>query len=235
LRIDPDKPPPAPWTLQPSNPRLLNALTQAFIANKYDLQWLMRQIANSSTYQLSARYDGTWNDAWATLYARKNVRRLWGEEVHDAIATSSQNIPTYNTTNYGAISYAMQLPEPLSLPDGANGNITGFLNAFLRGNRDDQPRSESGSILQALNLMNDSFVMARTSPTTPATGLLASNINQSNAALVNTLFLAVLSRYPTQTEMNAALANLSNAATRKQEAQNLLWSLYNKVDFTFNY
>ena len=52
---------------------------------------------------------------------------------------------------------------------------------------------------------------------------------------MNNLFLAVLSRYPTPQEMATALGNLSNTATRTQEAQNLLWSLYNKVDFIFNY
>ncbi|HVW09138.1 MAG TPA: DUF1549 domain-containing protein [Bryobacteraceae bacterium] len=235
LRLDPDNPPPAPWTLQPSNPRLLNALTQSFIDHKYDLQWLMREIVNSQAYQLSSRYDGAWNDSWYSLYARKMVRRLWGEEIHDAIAISSNNVPAYNLTTYGTIDYAMQFPEPLSLPDGASGNITGFLDAFLRGNRDDQPRSEEGSILQALGLMNNSFVVNRTSPASPATGLLATSLKLTNAQLVNTLFLAVLSRYPTQQEMNIALANLANASTRNSEAQNLLWSLYNKVDFVFNY
>ena len=236
LRLDPDNPPPAPWTLQPSNPRLLNALTQAFIANKFDLKWLMRQIVNSAAYQLSSRYDGAWNDAWNSLYARKMVRRLWGEEIHDAVAISSNNLPTYSNLGvYGTLNYAMQLPEPLGVPDGANGNVTGFLDAFLRGNRDDQPRSEDGSILQALNLMNDSFIMNRTSATNPATGLLATSLKLSNPQLVNTLFLAVLSRYPTTQEMSTALTNLASAATRNQEAQDLLWSLYNKVDFTFNY
>ncbi|HVY93555.1 MAG TPA: DUF1549 domain-containing protein [Bryobacteraceae bacterium] len=235
LRLDPDNPPPAPWTLQPSNPRLLNALTQSFIDHKYDLQWLMREIVNSKAYQLSSRYDGTWNDAWYSLYARKMVRRLWGEEVHDAIAISSNNVPTYNLTTYGTTNYAMQFPETISLPDGASGRITGFLDAFLRGNRDDQPRSGQGSILQALGLMNNTFVMARVSPTSPATGLLATSLKLPNTQLVNTLFLAVLSRYPTQQEMNAALTNLANASTRNNEAQDLLWSLYNKVDFIFNY
>ncbi len=234
-RLDPDNPPPAPWTLQPSNPRLLNALTQGFISNKYDLQWLMRQIVNSKAYQLSSRYDGTWNDSWYSLYARKMVRRLWGEELHDAIAISSNQLPAYNITTYGTINYAMQLPEPLAMPDGNNGNINGMLNSFLRGNRDDQVRTGDGSILQALNLMNNSFVMTRTSATTPAAGLLVTNLKLTNTQLVNNLFLAVLSRYPTTQELTAALANLSNAATRNNEAQDLLWSLYNKVDFIFNY
>jgi hypothetical protein len=237
LRLDPDNPPPASsgYALQPSNPRLLNALATAFAANHFDVKWLMRQIVNSQAYQLSSQYDGTWNEAWSSLYARKNVRRLWGEELHDAIATSSQYIPTYEVPTYGQINYAMQFPEPLGTPDGSNGHISMWLDSFLRGNRDNQPRSSDGSILQALNLMNDTFVMTRTAPGSPAGALLPSNIGLSNPALVNALFLNVLSRYPTATEMSEALQNLSNTQTRNQEAQNLLWSLYNKVDFIFNY
>lgn len=237
LRLDPDNPPAAStgYTLQASNPRLLNALAAAFTANHYDLKWLMRQIVNSQAYQLSARYDGTWNPTWASLYARKNVRRLWGEELHDAIAISSESVPTYTVGIYGTMNYAMQFPEPLGTPDGTSGHISMWLDSFLRGNRDDQPRSSDGSILQALNLMNDSFVMQRTAPGSPGGALLPSHLSLSNTDLINTLFLNVLSRYPTAAEMSEAMQNLSNTSTRNQEAQNLLWSLYNKVDFIFNY
>jgi hypothetical protein len=238
-RLDPDNPPQPSgginWTLQPSNPRLLNALAQGFIDSKYDLKWLMRQIVNSQAYQLSARYNGQWSDAWNSLYARKLVRRLWGEELHDAIAQSSGILPTYTMDTYGTLQFAMQFPEPVGTPDGSNGHVSMWLDSFLRGNRDDQARSQDGSILQTLNLMNDTFVTSRISPTTPTTGLLAANIKQPDTVLVNTLFLNVLSRYPTPAEMTAALANLSNTATRTTEAQNLLWALYNKVDFIFNY
>ncbi len=238
-RLDPDNPPtttgPVAWTLQPSNPRLLNALAQGFIDNKYDIKWLMRQIVNSQAYQLSSRYNGQWSDAWNNLFARKMVRRLWAEELHDAIASSSGVNPTYNIDTYGVIQSAMQFPEPLGLPDGTNGKVSTWLDSFLRGNRDDEARASDGSILQTLNLMNDTFVMSRTSPTTPSTALLPSNIKLPDRDLVNTLFLAVLSRYPTTAEMTIALGNLSNTATRNQEAQYLLWSLYNKVDFIFNY
>jgi len=236
-RLDPDNPPAAStgYALQPSNPRLLNALATQFIANNYDLKWLMRQIVNSQSYQLSARYDGAWNEAWDGLFARKLVRRLWGEELHDAIAISSLYVPTYNITTYGTINYAMQFPETINLPDGSSGHVSMWLDSFLRGNRDDQPRSEDGSILQALNLMNDSFVMTRTAAGSPAGALLPGLINQSDSNLVNALFLNVLSRYPTPTELNQALQSLSNTSTRPQQAQNLLWTLYNKVDFIFNY
>jgi hypothetical protein len=90
-RLDPANPPTVPWPtdptqpwpLQPSNPQLLNALAQDFINSKYDVKALMREITNSQAYQLSSRYNGTWNAEWAPLFARKMVRRLWSEEVHE--------------------------------------------------------------------------------------------------------------------------------------------------------
>ena len=245
LRLDPTNPPTAPWPtdptqawpMQPSNPQLLNALAQDFVNNNYDLKSLMREIVNSKAYQLSSRYDGTWDPAWQTLFARKMVRRLWSEEVHDSITQSSGIIPTYNLgAAYGTASWAMQFPEPLNLPDGGNGAVNNFLNAFLRGNRDDQQRKTDGSISQALDLMNDSFVMNRVQYSkAPKAGLLAQVQGMPNDQAVNTLFLNVLSRNPTSTEMTQAIGHLGNSATRNQELENLLWSLYNKVDFVFNY
>lgn len=232
-RLDPDNPPPDPWTLQPSNPRLLNALAQDFINNKYDLKWLMKAIVNSRAYQLSSRYDGTYDAAWDTLYARHFVRRLWAEEMHDAVAQSSNILPTYAVASNGTLTWAMQFPEPLDTPTARNA-VTPLLDAFLRGNRDDQARSGEGSISQALGLMNDPFVMSRTKSNGPATSLLVKNLNLSNTQLVNTLFLAVLSRVPTADEMTQAITMLSTG-NHSLQAENLLWSLYNKVDFVFNY
>ena len=95
-RLDPDNPPPAPWTLQPTNAALLNALAQHFVDCGYNLKALMREIVNSDTYQLSSRYNGQWNAAWEPYFARKFVRRLWAEEVHDAVAQSSGTMPSYS-------------------------------------------------------------------------------------------------------------------------------------------
>jgi hypothetical protein len=235
-RLDPENPPPAPWTLQPSNAPLLNALAQDFIQSHYDLRSLMREIANSRAYQLSARYDGAWNPAWQTLFARKMVRRLWAEEIHDAVAQSSNVIPSYTIVSqgvaFGPVSFAMQFPETANTPDGA-GPVAQFLDAFLRGNRDDEQRRVDGSISQALDLMNDNFIMSRVHSASPGS-LLAQSLSLPNDQLVNRLFLAVLSRYPTAAEKSTALANLQSG-NRTAEAQNLLWSLYNKVDFIFNY
>src|SRR5205807_7319751 len=70
-RLDPDNPPPAPWTLQPSNARLLNSLARHFVEGGFNLKSLMREIVTSETYQLSSRYNGAWNIAWEPYFARK--------------------------------------------------------------------------------------------------------------------------------------------------------------------
>lgn len=240
-RLDPDNPPSGcadgtPCTLQPSNPQLLNALAQYFIDNKYDIKSLQRLIANSRAYQLSSSYDGTWNLQWTTLFARKSVRRLWAEEVHDAISKTSQLMPTYKTTAWGPVNWAMQLPEPQATPDGVNGPVARFLDSFLRGDRDTEPRRSDGAITQALNLLNDPFVLTRTRAAT-ANGLLAKEVASTtdNTALTNVLFLNALSRYPNSIELSTALKNVQSASSRTAGFEDLYWSLYNKVDFFFNY
>ncbi|MEO7650455.1 MAG: DUF1553 domain-containing protein, partial [Bryobacteraceae bacterium] len=247
-RLDPDNPPPAPWTLQPSNARLLNAMAQDFVDSGYDLKALMRGITNSETYQLSSQYNGVWNPDWDKYFARKSIRRLWAAEIHDAVAQSSNVMPTYNIANFstfaanspftgnqtfGPVNWAMQAPDVLNMPDNG-GAVTIFLNGFLRGNRDDEERRPDGSLQQALNLMNDAFVTTRLSKTGPATSLLVRNILLPNNQLIDTMFLHVLSRYPTDAERKIANQQI-DGPIRSDGVENLLWSLYNKVDFVFNY
>lgn len=249
-RLDPDNPPSncppkTPCTLQGSNPRLLNALAQEFINAKYDVRALQKQIVNSRAYQLSSRYEGTWSSTNQNLFARKLVRRLWSEELHDSIALSSNVIPSYTgnftsigspVTTWGPVNWAMKFPEPRISPGaGSNSQASAdFMNAFLRGNRDDEPRKSEGAIAQALALMNDNFVMARVR-SNDANSLIRRVLAMPDDQLVDTLYLTILSRYPTSAEKNAALTNLKPPNNRTTEAQNLHWSLYNSVSFVFNY
>jgi hypothetical protein len=237
-RLDPDNPPDAPWTLQPSNPRLLNAMAKRFADTGFDLKTLMRDIVNSNAYQLTSEYNGQWNIAWEPLFARKFVRRLWGEEIHDAVVQSSGVMPSYKVTGFSDIgfpniAFAMQLPDTVNVPGGT---ATTFLDNFFRGNRDDQPRRADGSILQALGLMNDNFIMTRIDPGgANANQLLAQNLRKPNDQLINALYLGVLSRYPSDAEMKAAQAIVTAAGSQAAGGTSLVWSLYNKVDFVFNY
>jgi hypothetical protein len=237
-RLDPNNPPPDPWTLQPSNPDLLNALAQDFIDSNYDIKHLMKLIASSDTYQLESQYDpAKWNPDWQTLFARKLVRRIWGEEAADSVALSSNISSTYRN-NAVTYNWAMQLPET-----GAGAENATFLAAFLPGNRDDQPRRPDAAIQQALALMNDTSLTNKlVSSATAGTGgtptLLARGLAfPANADLINTLYINILSRFPTVAENQSANSLLGSATgtARMQKAQELMWTLYNKVDFMFNY
>ena len=84
--------------------------------------------------------------------------------------------------------------------------------------------------------MNNTLVMTRTRSVVTAgqDSLLRKHVNKTDRDLIDNLYLAVLSRMPNDSERSTATAAL-NSGNRLQAAENLLWSLYNKVDFFFNY
>jgi hypothetical protein len=251
-RLDAGNPPPAPWTLQPSNPKLLDALARHFVESGYNIKALMREITNSETYQFSSRYADTWNPTWEPYFARHLVRRLWAEEVHDSIVTATGIVPSYtvagfsnastiygvDSPGFGPVSYAMQLPDVINEPDGG-GAVSQFLDSFMRGDRDLTSRKSEGSVLQALNLMNDNFVQSRIHSTGTAvqggTLVAALNAKMRDPDLVSQLFLTVLSRYPTPEELQTALVALQSQSNHNQAVEDFFWALFNKVDFVFNY
>src|SRR2546422_4767978 len=86
LRLDPDNPPPAPWTIQPTNPWLLDAMAKDFQKNNYSIHRLFKTIMKSSAYQLSTQFPSEWKESYVPYYARWFVRVLTGPEVADALA-----------------------------------------------------------------------------------------------------------------------------------------------------
>jgi hypothetical protein len=235
-RLDPKNPPPAPWTMQASDPVLLEELAQYFTGSYYDLRGFLRLIAQSSAYQLSSYYDGDWNVQYVPLFARHYPRRMDAEEIHDAIETATGVFNKYTVQDLAApFTLAIQLPDT-SEPRN-NGAVTNFLNSFLRGNRDTTQRNQASSILQQLNLMNDNFVVSRTKMTASPTLQALAKITD-NSAMVDQMFLTFLSRLPTVYERGKALAFLAKAttaATRNTSIEDLSWACINKLDFLFSY
>lgn len=232
-RLDPANPPPAPWSLQATHPELLEELSWEFVRGGFNLRTFIGTIVQSSAWQLSSRYDGEWQYGYVPLFARHYPRRLEAEEVADAIAKATGVMGNYAIGWENPVTWAMQLPDP-AVPRGAAGN---FLDSFFRGNRDTRQRSQSGSVLQQLNLMNDTFVLNRirisASPALQAASRLA-----SNAAVVDEVFLLFLSRYPDEYERERAVSFLGTAAApaaRNAAIEDLAWACVNKVDFLFSY
>ena len=66
------------------------------------------------------------------------------------------------------------------------------------------------------------------------TGRDLRNIGLTDDELIQNFYLAVLSRFPTLDEKDTAKKQLQSG-NRVQQAEDLLWSLFNKVDFIYNY
>jgi len=238
-RLDPAAQLPQGWSLQPANADLLEALAQNFIQSNYNLRSLIATIAKSSAYQLSAQYPGSWSLALVPYYARKYVRRLDAEEIHDAVVKATGLGVSYQLRDTLGnptltVNWAMQLPDT-SEPRGNNQAIQ-FLNSFIRGDRDVKPRSQEPSILQALNLMNHQFVMTRIHQGNAGSAVAKLLADQSLTPpqLITQLYLSTLSRNPTQAELDA-LTPLFSSMGRQGAAETVQWALLNKVDFIFNY
>jgi hypothetical protein len=249
-RLDPANPPPSPWTLQATHPVLLEKLAAFFVENDTDIRAFIRLLVQSSAYQLSSQYSAPWKLEYVPLFARHYPRRLDAEEIHDAIVKSTGVLSSYTwpvinaqTVARGAVlpqsapvNWAMKLPD-INEPRANTGNARDFMASFTRGNRDTAPRSQSGTILQQLNLMNDQVVTTRVkvavSPVLQGIAKIA-----ENDTAVEEIFLSFLSRAPSRTERDIAVAYLAKAKTtaeRNTFIEDLAWACINKIEFLFSY
>jgi hypothetical protein len=240
-RVDPKNPPPEPWTLQVTHPELLEQLADYFIQNNYRIKPVIRLLVNSSAYQLSSQYEGTWQPQFTRYFAKHIPRRLSAEEIFDALQTATETGADMAVTGIDRpLRYANQLPdvnEPRTLAD-----ILLFLKTFGRGNWIDLPRDSAPGMLQLLYFMNNKEVVFRTglqvegSPANAAERLAASSYDDEE--VIKRLFVQTLGRYPTPEEaavVASTVATSNKSGGRREWVENLQWALLNKLDFIFNY
>jgi hypothetical protein len=218
---------------QPSNPELLEALTDDFIANGYSLRATLRTMAMSSTYQLSTRYTpGGWNEAWVPLFARHYPHRLTAEMLYDAVAAATGVETLIDVRGTSSVAHAMQLPDPLE--PGPFTRVGIFLNNFGRGNRDDALRTNDGSILQALAVMNDTIVTSRILRSTSGSAVARVLASTSDpGAIVDQIYLDTLSRRPNAAERQVAINSLLEGDLG-DSAEDLQFALINSLEFLFD-
>jgi mono/diheme cytochrome c family protein len=222
-RQDPENPPPAPWTIQPSHPELLDALARDFQDHNFELRYLMRTICRSKAYQLSSRFSGEYKPEYDRYYARKLVRRLSAEEIYDAIVKAT-NVFGNN------VKFVM---EQDGLPDA---ELKRFLSFFGQSNRATTQPDTKGSIIQASLILNSELVNKKLLASTEGSRvnmLLKKDPPLNNHELVEELFLATLSRFPTAREMAESVSHVEKY--RNQGVEDLQWALMNNLEFIVNY
>lgn len=230
-----------------SNEPLLDALTQDFIQHGFDLKHLMRTILTSRAYQLSSRPNGT-NRNDDRFYSRCLPRRLTAEMLLDAICQVTGQPEKFAGLPLGIRAGA--------LPDTRIASA--FLDAFGRPARQvtcECERNPDPSVSQALTFINGKTLNEKinASPESALGRLLDSG--KSDAAILEELTLAALSRLPSVAErnqienaLNSALHSAPSAVSGDGKAQppntrairaqvfgDLLWALLSGPEFQFNH
>ena len=133
--------------IQPLIPRLLEALTNDVLDHNFDLQHLMRTIANSRAYQASFTTN-EWNQNDRDNFSHATPRRLSAEELMDAVSSAAGARPHFPEVPQDTM--AEQLVDPHIGQEG-------FLDVFGRPPRESScecERRSDFSLPQALNLVN---------------------------------------------------------------------------------
>ena len=236
-RLDPEKPPPDPWRVQPTSPELLQALAEYFRDHNFSVQSLIKTVMKSSAYQLSSRFDGDWKEAYTPYYARKFVRVLTGPEVVDAIAQATGRPGQFEFSGV-QVSRVKQLSSPSDVGGRRKGGeataVDAIMQSFFQSNRQTPPAiGNKASTLQALLMMSSSFVNDRVRAEEESRVQQLVESNMANERVIDELFLSTLARQPTRAEKEIAVQELEN--DRKQGAENLQWALLNGIEFILNH
>ncbi|MCA9230531.1 MAG: DUF1549 domain-containing protein [Planctomycetales bacterium] len=194
----------------PSNPELLQWLTDQFVESGFSVQELVRTICKSRTYQLSIATN-TWNEDDKLNYSHALARRLPAEVLFDAI---------HQVT--GSVSKIPGVPagtRAAALPDAGIKIASGFLQNFGRPPRESACECERSAGMQLGPVMalvsGPTLNGAISDPENELAKIAASDIN--DAELVNKLFLQILNRPPTAEEVTAGVGTLQSV-TRDHEA-----------------
>jgi hypothetical protein len=218
---------PEGWDVQPSHPELLNALAKRFRESNYSLHELFRVVCNSSAYQLSASFPGEWNDRYTKYYARKYVRMLTAEELHDAIVTATgQTGELRDGSRKVAMAMQVSVPQP-------RGDMKSFMQAFGQNNRGTVAHPPAASPLQPIMMMRSSVVNERVTAENDSRLQKLLDEYDSDAPVIDELFLSSIARLPTAAEKDFALTAMAN--DRKRGGENLQWALLNLSEFLYNF
>jgi hypothetical protein len=195
----------------PAHKELLDELARELVAHKYDLKFLIRAIVASQAYQRTSAVSHPTQDA--ARFARMPLRGLSPEQLFDSLAEATEY---RDTGNFRA----------------ARGQ---FLSRFAAQEKQVEHQT---SILQALYLMNNEFIAARTSLENNRTLANLAEQRTSTARKVESLYLVVLSRKPAPEESARFVRYVEKggpSGNPKKALADVFWVLLNSPEFVLNH
>ena len=217
----------------PSNPQLLDWLTEGFVASGYDMKWLHRQIVTSETYQRSWKPNETNRDDRRN-FSRAIPRRIPAEVMYDAIKQ--------------ATAATDRLDEVRSdLTRRASGHLsmrmagTYAMNVFGKPDRSincDCERSAEPTLLQSIFLQNDPLIRMRLAESGWVREIADKEKIDSEtdrSRLIREAWLRTVGRPPTAAEVARADEHLESTDSLAEGITDLLWALINTKEFVLNH
>jgi Protein of unknown function (DUF1549)/Protein of unknown function (DUF1553) len=206
---------------KPSHPELLDELAKQFAEHGFDLKFIVRAICLSKTYQQSSVYPGP-SKPETRLFAYMPVKGLSADQIYDSLiqATGNRDNSRGNSNRFAAIN------SPKS--------------TFQQKFAPQEKRTEfQTSIPQALALMNNPLIATETHPEKGDTlAAIASAPFLDTAGKIEALYLAALSRRPTEQESCRLVSYLDksgNDREKKKALSDIFWALLNSPEFLFNH
>lgn len=188
----------------PTNPELLDRLTDEFVKSGFNTRELIKTICKSRTYQLAIATN-KWNRDDEINYSHALARRLPAEVLYDSIHKVTGSVSRLPGLPPG--SRAAQLPDSnVELPGG-------FLELFgkpVRESACECERSTGMNLGPILAMVNGPIVAdAIRDPNNRLNQIVASE--KDDGKVVEEIYLAVLNRKPTASERAAGIKALHSA------------------------
>ncbi|MBA4066642.1 MAG: hypothetical protein C0501_23645 [Isosphaera sp.] len=202
----------------PSHPEVLDLLAAEFTASGHDLKHLIRCIALTKAYQRTSRAAAGPKPDEA-LFARMPLRPLTAEMLLDSLAAA-----------YDVAELLPRNPPPPRRGQVAPLTRKNFVDLFNTNDPDGDPADYTHGIPQLLHLMNG--------PALNAGAARVEALLRAGAApetVVETLYLATLSRRPTASELKRKLALAATHKTPRDGLNAVLWTLVNGAEFVVNH
>jgi hypothetical protein len=223
-----------------SNEGLLDAAAAHVVDADFDLKELMRTILRSQTYQRSSLPLAENRDEFKYL-SRYYPRRLMAEVMLDGIDQVLQTTTVFNELAFpGAdkqkTDFYKQGTRAIELYDASVNSY--FLKTFGRNPREitcECERSSEPNLVQVLHLSNGDTLNPKL---TDQKNRIAKMIdeNESDTTIVQTLFVAALTREPSESELQNLLKIRSEYGEDRVTAlQDIAWSILTSTEFTFNH
>jgi hypothetical protein len=215
----------------PANPALLDALARDFAEHRFDLRHLVRLIATSTTYQLSAETDDTNKDDVAN-FSHALIRPLAAEPLLDGF---SQVLGTpVRFDGYPLGTRACQVADAQVSRRGVLDTPSArFLKTFGKPDRllsCDCERSDDTTLVQAFQLITGRLLHQLLAAPDNRLGRFLKD-GSDDAAILEELYLTALCRRPTERERRDVVAYVAQAANRRAAWEDVAWGVLNAKEF----